>query len=991
MMATNLMNRPVRSATRCVAAIHRGIVLAIVPIFFATTAWTVDPAEVGQWSAVQTWPAVAVHAQLLPTGDVLLWSNYTNGAGAQIWRPATNTFTQKSYSAANLFCGGHAYLADGRLLVAGGIVGPNHDLGPYETTIFNPQSETWSPGPLMSAGRYYPTTTTLADGRVLVQGGTTVCNACVADLPEIYDPITNVWTPMAESARKAFKYYPHTYLLPDGRILVAAQDDRAIATQALDLNTQTWTTIDPGIIDGHSSVMYRPGKIMKAGKATADNPGLPAAATTYDLDMTQPSPSWQATAWMAFPRSHLNLTVLPDGQVLATGGATTTDLANFATAVYEAEMWSPTTKTWTTMSPGQVPRLYHSIALLLPDARVLVAGGGRQNCAIPCPVPSPGDQQNAEIFSPPYLFKGPRPVISSAPSVLPYNATFAVATPDAARISSVSLIALGAVTHAFNENQRFVPLTFTQAGGSLSVTGPINGYTAPPGPYMLFLVDDLGVPSVAAMVRLPVPGADSQSPTAPSSLLASVSTGRADLTWGAASDNVGVTGYDVHRSTTSGFVPGFANRIGQTVATAYSDQGLSSGTYHYVVVARDAAGNPSPPSNQASATVVADTTPPGTPTELSVAFVGPGQISLSWKPATDDVGVKDYLLDRCTGSGCTGFAQVGKSTGTLFDDLGLTAGTTYRYRARAEDARGNLGASSDIVSGATTGVSGGLVAAWGFNEGTGGTAADVSGLVNTGALGGATWTVEGKFGGALSFDGSTSQVTVADAASLDLTSGLTVEAWVKPSVAPVGWRSVIAKDVDRYYLMASTSNQNRPGFGGTFGSTNQNVFGTATLPIPPSPWAHLAATYDRVTIRLYVNGVQVDSAAQTDPLSTSTSALTIGADFYGEFFQGALDEIRIYNRALSVSEIQKDMNTPAQGGVVQVSVGRELQTGSVVLSWVDSALAGTYRVRRATGPTPAAFSNASCWIVQGTSFTDPAPLNNGISYDYLVDAGSSCP
>jgi hypothetical protein len=504
---------------------------------------------------------------------------------------------------------------------------------------------------------------------------------------------------------------------------------------------------------------------------------------------------------------------------------------------------------------------------------------------------------------------------------------------------------------------------------------------------MMFVVNGAGVPSLAAWIRLPAFWEDTIPPTAPTGLVATVSTGRADLTWGTASDNTGVAGYDVHRSTISGFVPGDANRLAQTVTPGYSDQGMDSGTYYYAVVARDAVGNRGPASNEAPATVVADTTPPGAPAGLIVANAGPGQISLSWGTATDDVGVKDYFVDRCTGSGCEGFAQIGTITGLAFDDIGLAAGTTYRYRARAEDARGNLGAYSDVVAGTTTAVSGGLVAAWGFNEGKGATAADVSGFVNSGVLDDADWTAQGRFGNALSFDGATSKVTVADTASLDLTSGMTLEAWVKPSVLPLSWHAVLAKDVDRYYLMAGTNNQNRPGVGGTF--TTQAVVAPTTLPV--ATWTHLAATYDRATIRLYINGVQVATGAQTAPVSTSNAVLTIGADFYGEFFQGVLDEIRIYNRALSVSEIQTDMNTPAQGGVVQFSVGRGFPSGAVVLSWVDSGLAGTYRVRRATGPTPADFASATCWVVQGTTFTDPAPPNNGISYDYLVDAGSSCP
>jgi hypothetical protein len=465
----------------------------------AFTAGPSGAATVGQWSAVQNWPVVAVHASLLPTGKVLVWTDYTINNGAQVWTPGTGNFTPKNYATTSLFCSGHAFLPDGRLLIAGGIVGLSDSVGPRESTFFDPVTETFSPGPLMSQGRYYPSTTTLPDGRVLVMAGVTTCGTCIADRPEVYDPATNTWTDMADSARTTIRFYPHNYVLPDGRVLAAAHGDVAAPTTVLDLTTQTWSTVDSRITDAHSSAMYLPGKVVKCGTATQDNEGHPAAATTYVLDMTQPSPQWQAVAPMAFPRSFHNMTVLPDGQVLVTGGSTTTDRANYAAAVYAAELWSPTTQTWSTMSFAASPRLYHSTALLLPDATVLVAGGGRRNGRSQ---PDPQDQQNAEIFSPPYLFKGPRPSISSAPGLLTYGTSFTVDTPDASRIARVSLIALGSVTHAFNENQRFVPLTFTAGTSSLTVQAPASGNIAPPGPYMLFLVDDVGVPSLATMVRV---------------------------------------------------------------------------------------------------------------------------------------------------------------------------------------------------------------------------------------------------------------------------------------------------------------------------------------------------------------------------------------------------------------------------------------------------------------------------------------------------------
>src|SRR4029077_8155763 len=149
-------------------------------------------------------------------------------------------------------------------------------------------------------------------------------------------------------------------------------------------------------------------------------------------------------------------------------------------SVYAAEMWSPTTQAFTTMASAVTPRAYHSTALLLPDGRVMVGGGGEYHGTSP-------DQLNAEIYSPPYLFKGARPTVTSAPSTLTYGSQFTVQTPDAANISSVALLRPGSVTHAFNENQRYVPLTFNAGTGSLNVTAPANANLAPPGYYMLFI------------------------------------------------------------------------------------------------------------------------------------------------------------------------------------------------------------------------------------------------------------------------------------------------------------------------------------------------------------------------------------------------------------------------------------------------------------------------------------------------------------------------
>jgi hypothetical protein len=211
--------------------------------------------------------------------------------------------------------------------------------------------------------------------------------------------------------------------------------------------------------------------------------------------MTAQNPSWRQVGSMAFPRAYHVETLLPDGTVLVTGGGRTTGDYDVPNAVYQAEIWSPTTESWTTLSSMQAPRLYHGTALLLADGRVLVSGGGRS------PGPNPLDQENAEIFAPPYLFKGPRPTITVAPSELTHGAAFQVETPDASRISQVALVGLGGQTHGFNMGQRYLPLSFTAGTTSLTVTAPVDSRLAPPGWYMLFLVDSAGVPSVAAMVR----------------------------------------------------------------------------------------------------------------------------------------------------------------------------------------------------------------------------------------------------------------------------------------------------------------------------------------------------------------------------------------------------------------------------------------------------------------------------------------------------------
>jgi hypothetical protein len=1176
-----------------------------------------DPSQVGQWSGVMNWPLVAMNMVLLDNGKVLMWDGGPDCLGAisdYVWDPATNTFTQVNLEnqpeVRDIFCSGQTVLADGRVLVVGGhdCTSPTY-IGTAIANVFDPATNQWTFLPDMSYRRWYPTAITLPSGKAMAIAGSATSTIDYQPIPEVYDPATNTWTRLTAASGQTIPNYSFSFVLPDGRILAAGSDEAKMATYALDPTTQKWSVVDPTVLDAGSAVMYAPGKIMKAGSSylspPPDNGGnTPSAATTFVLNMAQASPAWQQTGSMAYPRTHLNLTVLPDGDVLATGGSNVIGGIDPATGVLPAEMWNSSTMTWSTMASEARAREYHSTALLLPDGRVLVAGSGH-NFA------NSYAEYSGEIYSPPYLFKGARPAITSSPTDLAYGSSFFVGTPDAASIASVSLIRNGSVTHSFNMDQERIPLSFTQTAGGLTVQAPPDAATAPPGYYMLFIVNSNGVPSVAPLVHVP---GDSQPPTAPTNLTATGAVGAANLSWGASSDDQGVKRYDVYRSTTAGFNPGPATWVGSSTTAAYRDSTLSPGTYYYRVLAEDAAGNLSPASNQATAVAVVspikmvqhaatgnvasvpsislafpsnvtsgnflvvtgtaatphetitisdtvgntfvpamsavvdpaqdvtaylwfvtnaiggpdtitlnpvggpdameihisewsgintsspldqttyatgvgtqitsgakattqngelvfgytfsnqnssagtgftglsstngdldeyqvqtfagsvaatwtqasdawlgmmatfkpanpDSQPPSAPTNLSATPVSNVSVSLSWMASTDNVGVTGYNVYRST---TTGFIPttgnlIGQTTGNTFTDPDLPPGTfyylvtaqdavgnvsqpsneasatvvgdatpptvsltspaggatisgpvtvsatasddvrvagvqflldgnplggedttapysitwnstavangTHTLAARARDGAGNLTTSGSITITVNNSAVPGLVAAYGFEDGSGTTTADVSGHGLTGTISNATWVSTGKYGKALSFNGN-SWVTVADNALLHLTTGMTLEAWVDPAATSTDWTAAVIKERTGglAYALYATDGAAKPP-AGYIDKTGTDYNATAGSLLPLNTWTHLAVTYDGTTIRLYVNGTQVATKAVSGSIISSTAPLRIGGDsVWGEYFTGLIDEVRVYNRALSAAEVQTDMNTPVGGG-----------------------------------------------------------------------------
>jgi PKD repeat protein len=457
--------------------------------------------EVGEWSNLVSWPAMAKHMILLPYDKALIFST---GDDVQLWNIGSNTFKPVPATFGDLHCAGHVTLADGSALVVGGQEGSPF-IGTKITATFDPVTESWTNRTPMHYARWYPTITTLPDGRVLSTGGTDEGKGKVR-IPEIYDPTTDTWTELPGAA-KTQPLYPFMYVDPtSGRLYDAAP---AARTEFLDIaGGGSWS---PGPMSGwdnlaggccsEAGAMYDIGKIIRTGG------GDPAHNRTGVIDLTAASPTWRETAPMAFARRRQNLVILADGNVMAVGGTAASD--DPARAVLAGEIWDRDTETWTTVASMSTPRMYHSSAMLLPDGRVVAAGGDHPNAT---------SKLTAQFFSPPYLYKGPRPEIATAPDEAGYGATFTIdtATPG---ISSVALIRSGAPTHAIDMNQRYVPLTFSQNGASLSVQVPASGKVAPPGYYMLVIENADGVPSAGRWIKIgsaagPPPPPANRAPTA---------------------------------------------------------------------------------------------------------------------------------------------------------------------------------------------------------------------------------------------------------------------------------------------------------------------------------------------------------------------------------------------------------------------------------------------------------------------------------------------
>jgi hypothetical protein len=481
-----------------------------------------QPQVTGQWVTLPyTMPINPIHVGSMHTGKVLIVAGSENNPGnhklkqskAAVWDLGGGNITQGKITRIrdltwDVFCNGWAFFPDGRCLVIGGTAQYDPFNGEPRTTVFDPLTEKFSQMQYMAHGRWYATGIVLPDGRIMAFSGlneTSVVNNQV----EFYtvgsgwsSPFTAPYNP---------NLYPWLHVLPDGRVFNSGGSP---FSNMFDPSSQTWTVnfakTSLGLDRTYGNSVLLPllppnyaARLMILGG------GVPnATATTEIIDFSKSTPAWVRMGDMpSGARVEGNSVLLPNGKVLVEGGSRVNNDAT--TATLGADLFDPATGSWSSTNPGGAgfatfARMYHSVALLLPDATVATAGSN----------PRRGTYDNhIEIYSPAYLFNAngspaTRPVIIGAPLSIGYNSVpFQVQTPDALNIRSVVLIKPGSDTHAYDMEQRLVGLTFTATAGALTVNAPPNSNIAPPGYYMLFILNQAGVPSVASFVQV------SQNPT----------------------------------------------------------------------------------------------------------------------------------------------------------------------------------------------------------------------------------------------------------------------------------------------------------------------------------------------------------------------------------------------------------------------------------------------------------------------------------------------
>jgi hypothetical protein len=633
--------------------------------------------QTGQWQTLPyTMPINPVHTALLYNGKVLIVSGSGNVAGntnfkAALWDPQTGTITTQPV-AWDMFCNGMAVLPDGRPFVMGGTLQYDPFHGELSTATYDPATNTFTNQQSMAHGRWYPTSTVLGDGRAMTFSGLNETGGTNTSV-EFYSAGSG-WS-AAFAAPWTPPLYPRMHVLPNGNVFYSGS---TTGSSLFNPSTHTWTTNIAytnysGTRTYGTSVLfpltpannYKPKVIIMGG-------GSPSTSTTEIIDLSAAMPKWVYGPNMSQPRIEMNATILPSGKILALGGSLNDE--DTATASLNADLYDPATNTFSSAGALVYARLYHSVSLLLPNATVWVAGGNPQRGTY---------EPHMEIYTPQYLLNADgtpatRPTITgTSSSVIGYGSAFHVQTPDAATISNVVLIRNGAVTHAFDMDQRYVGLSFTAGAGVLNVTGPPNGNIAPPGYYMLFILNSSGVPSIAKMLQVSLAANDvppSGTITSPASNV-TISAGQSVVYSGTGSDPDGTI------SAYSWSFPG-GNPNSSNLANPGSVTYATPGTYVTTFTVTDNVGltDPNPPTR----TITVQGPPAITSassTTFTVGTAGSFTITTAGSPTPT-------LTETGTLPSGVTFKDNGNGTGTLSGTPASGSGGAYTFTITASNGVG---------------------------------------------------------------------------------------------------------------------------------------------------------------------------------------------------------------------------------------------------------------------------------------------------------------
>ncbi len=478
-----------------------------------------DAAQKGVFGAAFNWPIIPIHMALTPDSRVMTFGTTPDGfqnglLNYNVWDPAQGAGTDAFLNLPNttgtdIFCAGQSWIpATGELLVVGGdrIQNSQRNYANSDVNLFNPADNSLTRTTSMQYQRWYASAVTLDTGEQVVMGGRInkpltddetggiLEGATFANTPEVFDRATQTWrtlsavpSDLAYGGSYQSWFYPRAWLGTTGKVFIVAHNGWTFYLTPIGTGTLLQTAARTTSSDNRlPSVMYAPGKILSVRN------GMQVAL----IDINNFKPVITNTSPISRHRLYSNATVLPNGKVWVNGGS---PIGNeLGGEHYVSEMWDPATGQWTETAAAAKMRLYHSTALLMPDGSVLTGGGG---------APGPVFNLNAETYYPPYLYKADgtpavRPEIATAPAALGWNQSFNVTMTTSNPVSRVTLLRMGADTHAFNNEQRFRELTFTMTGKKLKLKTPSSKFEAPPGNYLLFVLDANGVPSVAKTIRL---------------------------------------------------------------------------------------------------------------------------------------------------------------------------------------------------------------------------------------------------------------------------------------------------------------------------------------------------------------------------------------------------------------------------------------------------------------------------------------------------------